>query len=91
MNDIVQSQEKSMKGHLQFLFKVRGLKSESFRNKVQSTNGILLGGGGVVVLQNKTEPWREHGYFLELHTIVSAKCKLLFHFLWKYGQIDDAN
>ena len=46
MNDIVQSQEKSMKGHLQFLFKVRGRKSESFRNKVQSTNGILWGGGG---------------------------------------------
>ena len=47
--------------------------------------------GGGLGLQNKTEPWREHGYFLELHTIVSAKCKLLFHFLWKYGQIDDAN
>ena len=28
----------------------------------------------------------EHGYFLELHTIVSAKYKL-----WKYGQIDEAN
>ena len=40
-------------------------------------------------LQIKKEPWREHGYFLELHTIVSAKCKL-FHFLWKYGQIDEA-
>ena len=38
-------------------------------------------GGGRVGLQNKTEPWREHGYFLELNTIVSAKCKLLFHFL----------
>jgi len=25
--------------------------------------------------------------FSELHTIVSAKCKL-FHFLWKYGEID---
>ena len=37
-------------------------------------------------LENKKEPWREHGYFLELHTIVSAKCKL-FHFLWKYRQI----
>ena len=51
----------------------------------------FCGGGGVVLLQNKTEPWREHGYFLELHAVVSAKCKLLFHFLWKYGQIDDAN
>ena len=83
MNDIVQSQEKAMEGHLQFLFKVRG-----FRNKVRSTNGILLGGG--VGLQNKKEPWREHEYFLELYTIVSAKCKL-FHFLWKYGQIDEAS
>ena len=41
-------------------------------------------------LQNRKKPWGEHGYFLELHTIVSAKCKL-FHFLWKYGQIDEAN
>ena len=49
--------------------------------------GILWGDVG---LQNKKEPWGEHGYFLELHTIVSAKCKL-FHFLWKYGQIDEAN
>ena len=77
-----------MEGHLQFQFKVRGLKSKSFRNKVRSTNGISRGGG--VGLQNKKEPWREHGYFLELHTIVSAKCKL-FHFLWKYGQIDEAS
>ena len=87
MNDIVQSQEKSVEGHLQFLFKVRDLKSKSFRNKVRSTNGILWGNVG---LQNKKEPWGEHGYFLELHTIVSAKCKL-FHFLWKYRQIDEAN
>ena len=34
MNDIVQSQEKSMEGDLQFLLKVRGLKSKSFINKV---------------------------------------------------------
>ena len=87
MNDIEQSQENSIEGQLQFLLKVRGLKSKSFRNKVRSTNGILWGGVG---LQNKTDPWREHGYFLELHTIVRAKCKL-FHFLWKYGQIDEAN
>ena len=40
-------------------------------------------------LQIKKEPWRELGYFPELHTIVSAKCKL-FHFLWRYGQIDEA-
>ena len=46
--------------------------------------------GGGVGLQNKKDPWREHGYFLELHTIVRAKCKL-FHFQWKYGQIDEAN
>ena len=45
MNDIVQSQEKSMEGHLQFLFKVRGLKSKIFRNKVRSTNEILWGVG----------------------------------------------
>ena len=88
MNDIVQSQEKSMESHLQFLFRVRGLKSKSFRNKVRSTNGILWVGG--VGLQIKKEPWRELGYFLELHTIVSAKYKL-FHFLWRYGQIDEAS
>ena len=46
--------------------------------------------GGVLGLQNKKQPLREHGYFLELHTIVSAKCKL-FHFLWKYGQLDEAS
>ena len=50
MNDIVQSQEKSMEGHLQFLFKVRGLNSKRFRNKVRSTNGILRGDVG---LQNE--------------------------------------
>ena len=46
--------------------------------------------GGGVGLQNRKKPWGEHGCFLELHTIVSAKCKL-FHFLWKYRQIDEAN
>ena len=40
----------------------------------------FCGGEGVVGLQNKTEPWREHGYFLELHTIVSAKCKIIVSF-----------
>ena len=69
MNDIVHSQEKSMEGHLQFLFKVR-----------------VKGGGA----SNQKRAWREHGYFLDLHTIVSAKYKL-FHFLWKYGQIDEAS
>ena len=47
-------------------------------------------GGGGVGLQIKKEPWRELGYFLELHTIESAKCNL-FHFLWRYGQIDEAS
>ena len=46
MNDIVQSQEKSMEGHLQFLFKVRGLKSKSFGNQVRRTNEIFFFGGG---------------------------------------------
>ena len=44
MNDIVQSQDKSMEGHLQFLLKVRGLKGKSFRNKVRSTKLEFCGG-----------------------------------------------
>ena len=46
MNDIVQSQDKSMEGHLQFLLKVRGLKGKSFRNKVRSTKLEFCGGCG---------------------------------------------
>ena len=48
----------------------------------------LCGGGFGASKQKKI--MGEHGYFLELRKIVSAKCKL-FHFLWKYGQIDEAN
>ena len=78
MNDIVQSQEKSMEGHLQFLLKVRGLKVPNWN---------FVGGCGA---SKQKRAMGEHGYFLELHTIESAKYKL-FHFLWKYGQIDEAN
>ena len=89
MNDIVQSQEKSMEGLLQFLFKVRGLKSKSFRNKERTTNEILWEGGWGF----KTK--KSHGGNMDIFwnctlAFVSAKYKL-FHFLWKYGQIDKAN
>ena len=50
MTDIVQSQEKSMEGHPQFLLKVRGLKSKSLK---QSTKHQWNFVGGGVGLQNK--------------------------------------
>ena len=61
MNDIVQSQEKSMEGHLQVLFKVRGLKSKSLETKYEAPMKFCGGGVG---LQIRKEPWRELGYFL---------------------------
>ena len=77
-----------MEGHLQFLLKVRGLKGKSFRNKVRSTK--LKFCGGMWGFKTKKSHGRNMDIFLGLHTTVSAKCKL-FHFLWKYGQIDEAN
>ena len=46
MNDIVQSQEKSMEGHLQVLFKVRGLKSKSLVTKYEAPMKFCGAWGG---------------------------------------------
>ena len=68
MNDIVQSQEKSMEGHLQFLFKVRSLKCKSFRKKVQSTNGIFV----VVPFLKEVVSYQ----FIRKRSIFKANCYL---------------
>ena len=72
MNDIVQSQEKSMEGHLQFLLKVRGLKSKSFGNQVRSTKEILCGGGGGALKEERAmeETWIFSVFLLYLQTIL---------------------
>ena len=71
MNDIVQSQDKSMEGHLQFLLKVRGLKGKSFRNKVRSTKLEFCEDVG---LQNKKEPYG--GTWIFSGTAHCCKCKM---------------
>ena len=71
MNDIVQSQHKSMEGHLQFLLKVRGLKGKSFRNKVQSTKLEFCGGCGASK-QKRTIG----GTWIFSGTALCCKCKM---------------
>ena len=59
MIDIVHSQEKSMEGHLQFLFKVRVKVLET---TYEAPNWNFVGGGGGGA-SNQKRAWREHDIF----------------------------
>ena len=71
MNDIVQSQEKSMEGHLQFLFKVRGLKSKSTKQSTKHQWNFV--GGGASKKKRAME-----GTWIFSGTAHYCKCKIYF-------------